>query len=152
MTDIVDNVEDALETARDAAGDFLNIGERNAGHVALGVAVTVGLALAATLFASRTVEPRPPAPADDDPPLPERPRGPVSPNPFSTTPWMSGSSASRGAPGVASSQPAAARSATKCCSRKHNLSRFRKPFPTYAFFTKHAFRPMAMPFILQEIS
>ena len=46
MTDIMDNVEDALDTARDAAGDFLNIGERNAGHVALGVAVTVGFALA----------------------------------------------------------------------------------------------------------
>ena len=69
MTDIMDNVEDALDTARDAAGDFLNIGERNAGHVALGVAVTVGFALAATLFASRTVEPRPQTLAADDAPI-----------------------------------------------------------------------------------
>jgi len=78
MTDIIDNVEDALDSARDAAGDFLNIGERNAAHVALGVAVTVGFALAATLFASRTIRPRPQTLADDDAPITERPRGPLS--------------------------------------------------------------------------
>lgn len=78
MTDIMDNVEDALDTARDAAGDFLNVGERNAAHVALGLAVTVGFALAATLFARRTIRPRPVHLADDDAPITERPRGPLS--------------------------------------------------------------------------
>ena len=51
MTDI----DDAIDDVRDAAADFLNSEGRSAGHVALGVALTVGFALLATgigLFAA----------------------------------------------------------------------------------------------------
>lgn len=72
------NIDDALEDAQDAAASFLNAEGRGAAHVALGIAVTVGFALAATLFARRTIRPRPQALADDDAPITERPRGPLS--------------------------------------------------------------------------
>lgn len=72
------SLDDALDDARDAATDFLNADGRHPGHVALGVALTVGFALAATLFASRTVRARPVQLADDDAPITERPRGPLS--------------------------------------------------------------------------
>jgi tryptophan-rich sensory protein len=72
------SIDNALDDARDAATDFLNAEGRHPGHVALGVALTVGFALAATLFASRAVTPRPRQLADDDAPITERPRGPLS--------------------------------------------------------------------------
>ncbi len=74
MTDI----DDMSDGARDAAGDFLNANERDIGHVILGVAVTVGFALGATLLARTTIRPRPVHLADDDAPITERPRGPLS--------------------------------------------------------------------------
>ena len=49
------SIDNALDDARDAATDFLNAEGRHAGHVALGVLLTVGFALAATAFASRVV-------------------------------------------------------------------------------------------------
>lgn len=72
------SLDDALDDARDAAADFLNAGGRPPGHVLLGVALTVGFALAATAFATRTVRPRPQRLAQDDSPITERPRGPLS--------------------------------------------------------------------------
>ncbi|NJC41589.1 tryptophan-rich sensory protein [Brevundimonas alba] len=72
------SIDDALDDARDAATEFLNAEGRHPGHVVLGVAVTVGFALAATLFASRTVRARPVHLAEDDAPISERPRGPLS--------------------------------------------------------------------------
>ena len=72
------SIDDALDDARDAATDFLNAEGRDARHVLLGVALTVGFALAATAFASRTVRPRPRYLAEDDAPITERPRGPLS--------------------------------------------------------------------------
>ena len=74
MTDI----DDIFDDARDAAGDFLNANERDIGHVVLGIALTVGLALAATVFARKTIQLRPQTLADDDAPITERPRGPLS--------------------------------------------------------------------------
>ena len=71
-------IDDALDEVQDAAANFLNAEGRGAAHVALGVAVTVGFALAATLFARRTIRPRPMDLADDDAPITERPRGPLS--------------------------------------------------------------------------
>lgn len=78
MTDIGDNFDDALDVAREKATDFLNADGREAGHVALGIALTVGFALAATLLARRTIDPRPQQLAEDDAPITERPRGPLS--------------------------------------------------------------------------
>jgi tryptophan-rich sensory protein len=72
------SIDDALDDAREAATDFLNAEGRDARHVLLGVALTVGFALAATAFASRTVRPRPRYLAEDDAPITERPRGPLS--------------------------------------------------------------------------
>lgn len=74
MTDI----DDILDDARDAAGDFLNANERDIGHVVLGVAVTVGFALGAALLARTTIRPRAVNRAEDDAPITERPRGPLS--------------------------------------------------------------------------
>jgi hypothetical protein len=54
MTDIGDFVDDA----RDAALDFVNGEEREIGHVVLGVVVTAGFALAATLLANKALQPR----------------------------------------------------------------------------------------------
>ena len=72
------SIDNALDDARDAATDFLNADGRHPGHVALGVLLTVGFALAATAFASRAVTPRPRQLAQDDAPITERPRGPLS--------------------------------------------------------------------------
>ena len=72
------NIDDAVDDARDAAVGFLNAEERNAGHVLLGLAVTIGFALAATAFARRTVRPNPETLADDDNPITERPHGSLS--------------------------------------------------------------------------
>jgi len=74
MTDI-DNV---FDDAREAATGFLNAEGRNPGHVLLGVGLTVGFALAATLFATRTLSPTRDEPGDDAAPVTERPRGPLS--------------------------------------------------------------------------
>lgn len=52
------DIDDRLDDIRDAASDFLNADERDIGHVALGVAVTVGFALLATALASGTLGPR----------------------------------------------------------------------------------------------
>ena len=70
--------EDILDDAREAAGDFLNAHERDIGHVVLGVAVTVGFALGATLLARTTIRPRARTLADGDGPITDRPRGPLS--------------------------------------------------------------------------
>jgi tryptophan-rich sensory protein len=72
------SIDHALDDAQDAAAGFLNAEGRGAAHVLLGVAVTVGFALAATLFASRTIRPRPQFLTDDDAPITGRPRGPLS--------------------------------------------------------------------------
>jgi len=74
MTDI----DDVFDDVQDAATDFLNAEGRGAGHVLLGVAITVGFALAATAFARKTIRPRPEHLAEDDAPITERPRGPLS--------------------------------------------------------------------------
>jgi len=77
MTDI----EDTLDDVREAAVEFLNAGERSPGHVAMGVAVTIGFALLATALATRTVPPsrRTLVQArDGDAPTTERPRGAFS--------------------------------------------------------------------------
>ena len=71
-------IDDALDDVQDAAAGFLNADGRGAGHVLLGVALTVGFALAATAFARRTIQPRPLTLAADDAPITERPRGPLS--------------------------------------------------------------------------
>lgn len=52
------SVEDTLEDALDGAAEFLNAGDRPAHHVALGLAVTVGFALASAALAKGVVEPR----------------------------------------------------------------------------------------------
>ena len=54
MTDI----DDAIDDVRDAATDFLNSEGRSAGHVAIGVALTVGFALLATGIASGALRPK----------------------------------------------------------------------------------------------
>ena len=74
----MNDIDDILHEARDAAGDFLNANERDVGHVVLGVALTIGFALGATLLARTTIRPRPMHLADDDAPITERPRGPLS--------------------------------------------------------------------------
>lgn len=74
MTDI----DDVFDDVQDAATDFLNAEGRNASHVLLGVAVTVGFALIATAFAKRTIRPRPQHLTEDDAPITERPRGSLS--------------------------------------------------------------------------
>ena len=72
------SIDNALDDARDAATDFLNAEGRHPGHVALGVLLTVGFALAATAFATRTLSPELDLPHDDHAPVTERPRGPLS--------------------------------------------------------------------------
>ncbi|WEK56924.1 MAG: TspO protein [Candidatus Brevundimonas phytovorans] len=75
------SIEDALDTARDQAADFLNAEGRNWTHVALGVALTAGFALAATTAASKLIRPQPRRalqPLGGDAPITERPRGPIS--------------------------------------------------------------------------
>lgn len=70
--------DDIFDDARDAAGDFLNAHDRDIGHIILGVAATIGFALGATLLARSTIRPRRMHPGDDDGPITERPRGPLS--------------------------------------------------------------------------
>ena len=72
------SIDNALDDARDAATDFLNAEGRHPGHVLLGVGLTVGFALAATLFATRALAPARDDPHDDHAPVTERPRGPLS--------------------------------------------------------------------------
>jgi len=74
----VTQTDDIFDDARDAAGDFLNAHERDIGHVVLGVAVTVGFALGATLLARTTIKPRPRRLAAGEGAITERPRGPLS--------------------------------------------------------------------------
>jgi len=77
MTDI----EDTLDDVREAAVDFLNAGERSPGHVAMGVAITVGFALLATALATGAVQPRRRTRAqlhDGSAAVAERPRGAFS--------------------------------------------------------------------------
>lgn len=77
MTDI----DEVLDDARDRATDFLNADGRSAAHVVIGLALTVGFALAATAFAKRTIHPHPrdlQNARDGDAPITERPRGPLS--------------------------------------------------------------------------
>ena len=76
MTDIGEFVGDA----RDAALDLVNADKDDIGHVLLGVAVTAGFALAATLLANKALQPRLSA-ADirsGARPVTERPRGAMS--------------------------------------------------------------------------
>lgn len=75
------SIEDALDTARDQAADFLNAEGRDWTHVALGLALTAGFALAATTAASKLIRPQPRRalqPLGGDAPITERPRGPIS--------------------------------------------------------------------------
>jgi len=71
-------IDETIDGAREATVGFLNAHEREAGHVLLGVAVTVGFALAATFFARKTISPHPRHLGEDDAPITERPRGPLS--------------------------------------------------------------------------
>jgi translocator protein len=75
------DIDDRLDDIRDAATEFLNADERDVGHVALGVAVTVGFALLATALASGVIGPRRRSFAqrrDGAGPVTERPRGAFS--------------------------------------------------------------------------
>lgn len=75
------DIDDRLDDIREAATDFLNADERDLGHVALGVAVTVGFALLATAVASGAIGPRRRTVAqvrDGAAPVTERPRGALS--------------------------------------------------------------------------
>lgn len=72
------SIDNALDDAREAATGFLNAEGRNPGHVLLGVGLTVGFALAATVFATRALGPTRDRPHDDHAPVTERPRGPLS--------------------------------------------------------------------------
>lgn len=75
------SIEDALDTARDQAADFLNADGRNWTHVALGLALTAGFALAATTAASKLIRPqgrRTLHSLGGEAPITERPRGPIS--------------------------------------------------------------------------
>ena len=47
----MEEIEDLLDTARDKADEFLNIGHRDWGHVATGALLTAGFALAVTVLA-----------------------------------------------------------------------------------------------------
>lgn len=73
-------IEDALDTARDQAADFLNAEGRDWTHVALGLALTAGFALAATTAASKLIRPQPrrAVALGGQAPITERPRGPIS--------------------------------------------------------------------------
>jgi tryptophan-rich sensory protein len=72
------SIDNALDDAREAATGLLNAEGRHPGHVLLGVGLTVGFALAATVFATRTLSATRDAPHDDHAPVTERPRGPLS--------------------------------------------------------------------------
>jgi translocator protein len=75
------SLDTAVDEVRDRAVDFLNSEGRSASHVALGVALTAGFALAATLLATRTIEPRARSLSnlkDKEGPVVERPKGPLS--------------------------------------------------------------------------
>lgn len=76
MTDI----DDAIDDVRDAATDFLNSEGRSAGHVAIGVALTVGFALLATGIASGALRPKRTMKQvrNRDLPVTEKPRGAFS--------------------------------------------------------------------------
>ncbi|WP_339870739.1 TspO protein [uncultured Brevundimonas sp.] len=73
-------IDETLDDARDAATDFFNAEGRGPGHILLGVAVTAGFALLATAFATGTLRPlrRDSGSDDQDGPVTERPRGPIS--------------------------------------------------------------------------
>lgn len=71
-------VDDPLDEALDTAAEFVNAGDRPAGHVALGLAVTVGFALASAALARGVVEPRRRSRQEalrGEGPVTERPRG-----------------------------------------------------------------------------
>ena len=76
MTDI----DDAIDDVRDAAVDLLNSEGRSAGHVAMGVALTVGFALLATGIASGALRPKRSLRQvrDRDLPITEKPHGAFS--------------------------------------------------------------------------
>ena len=76
MTDI----DDAIDDVRDAAVDLLNSQGRSAGHVAMGVALTVGFALLATGIASGALRPKRSLRQvrDRDLPITEKPHGAFS--------------------------------------------------------------------------
>ena len=74
-------IDETLDDVREAAVDFLNAGERSPGHVALGVAATVGFALLATAVANGALKPHRRSFAqlkDGSAPVTERPRGAFS--------------------------------------------------------------------------
>lgn len=71
-------IDTALDDAREAATGLLNAEGRHPGHVLLGVGLTVGFALAATVFATRTLAATRDQPGDGHAPVTERPRGPLS--------------------------------------------------------------------------
>lgn len=74
-------IDTALDDVRDAATDFLNADGRSTGHVAFGIAMTVGVALLATALATGAIRPQPRTArslAHGDGPVTERPRGAFS--------------------------------------------------------------------------
>jgi tryptophan-rich sensory protein len=76
MTDI----DEAIDDVRDAAVDLLNSEGRSAGHVAMGLALTVGFALLATGIASGALTPKRKLKhvRDKDLPITEKPHGAFS--------------------------------------------------------------------------
>lgn len=71
-------LDDALDDAMDTAGEFLNAQDRNPGHVALGLIVTIGFALGSALLARNVIEPRRRSmqqALNDEGPVTERPQG-----------------------------------------------------------------------------
>ncbi len=75
------DIDDTLDDVKDAATEFLNANERSAGHVAIGIALTAGFALFATVLATRTVRPDRRSLSDrreGAAPITERPRGAIS--------------------------------------------------------------------------
>ena len=51
-------VDETLDRALDSAAEFLNAEDRHPGHVALGLALTVGFALASAALAKGVIDPR----------------------------------------------------------------------------------------------
>ncbi len=75
------SIDTAVDEVRDRAVELLNSEGRSASHVAMGLALTAGFALAATILATRTIPPHKRSLAqarDKQAAVNERPRGPLS--------------------------------------------------------------------------
>ncbi len=78
---MLEQLEDTIDDVRDQAVDFLNSEGRSGAHVALGIGLTLGVALLATATATGAIKPaaaRRSHRLHGDAPVTERPRGPLS--------------------------------------------------------------------------